>query len=212
MATVPAYREWLKQDLGTVIDALELRELQKHFLRSRWLDQVVWMEGRANAARDRYYALRLTAIIGGVIVPALVSLNVDGQGARAIGWLTFALSLLVAISVAVEEFFHYGERWRHYRRTVEELKIIGWQFFQLSGSYDRHQSHTEAYREFATRVEAIIQRDVEVYITEVVREETKEPENRNPVAPGRGGRDPVRPREEAKEPENRNPVARADQR
>jgi len=144
--------------------------LQKHFLRSRWLDQVLWMEGRAGSARDRYYALRLTTVISGVIVPALVSLNVSGQVATAIRWLTFGLSLLVAMSAAMEEFFHYGECWRHYRRTVEWLKIEGWQFFQLSGPYRRPRSHAEAYPAFAGRVEDIIQRDVEVYITEVVRE------------------------------------------
>jgi len=175
--TTPAqtsYREGLKQDLSTLIEALDLPDLQKHFLRSRWLDQVVWMEGRADSAHDRYYALRLTTVIGGVIVPALVSLNVSGQVASAIHWLTLGLSLLVAISAAVEEFFHYGERWRHYRRTVEWLKIEGWQFFQLSGPYRRYKSHAEAYAAFANRVEGIIQRDVEVYITEVVREKEEE--------------------------------------
>ena len=116
--------------------------LQKHFLRSRWLDHVLWMEGRAGSARDRYYALRLTTVIGGVIVPA----------------------------AAVEEFFHYGERWLHCRRTAEWLKIEGWQFFQLSGPYRPDKSHSKAYPAFAGRVEDIIQRDVEVYVTEVVRE------------------------------------------
>jgi hypothetical protein len=151
-----------------------LPELQKHFLRSRWLDQVVWMEGRTDDARNRYYALRLTAIIGGVIVPALVSLNMNSQVAGIVHWLTFGLSLLVAISVAVEEFFHYGERWRHYRRNVEGLKIAGWQYFQLSGPYHEYKSHAEAYTAFVDQVEAIIQRDVEVYITEVVREQEAE--------------------------------------
>ena len=171
-----SYREWLKKDVGTLIEALDLPELQKHFLRSRWLDQVLWMEGRANSARDRYYALRLTAIIGGVIVPALVSLSVNGGVVSAIRCITIGLSLLVAISVAVEGLFHYGERWRHYRRTVEWLKIEGWRFFQLSIPYHRYKSHAEAYPAFANRVEDIIQQEVEVYITEMVREKEEEKE------------------------------------
>ena len=132
------------------------------------------MEGKANNVRNWHYSLRLTAIVGGVIIPALVSLSVVGQIATAIKWGTFGLSLLVAISVAVEEFFHYGERWRHYRRTVECLKIEGWQFFQLSGPYQSHHSHANGYPIFAGRVESIIQRDVEVYITEVVQEKMEE--------------------------------------
>ncbi len=171
------YNDFLKQDLSAIIDTLTLSDLQKHFLRSRWLDQVLWMEGQANKARNWHYSLRLTSIVGGVIIPALVSLSVIGQNAIAIKWGTFSLSLLVAISVAVEEFFHFGERWRHYRHTVELLKIEGWQFFQLSGTYQG--SHAEAYPAFAGRVESIIQRDVEVYITEVVREKEEKDKTKN---------------------------------
>jgi hypothetical protein len=163
------YREWLKQDLGGLVDALDLSDLQKHFLRSRWLDQVLWMEGRADNARKLYYGLRLTAIIGGVIVPALVSLNLEGASAF-VRLVTIVLSIVVAVSVAVEEFFHYGERWRHYRRTVECLKIEGWKFFQLSGPYGRSGGHNELYADFAERVEEILKRDVDVYVTELVRE------------------------------------------
>ncbi len=175
--TSTSYREWLKQDLGALIEALELSDLQKHFLRSRWLDQVLFRANLADGTRNRYYALRLTTIIGGVIIPALVSLNVSGEIASAIRWITFGLSLLVAISAVVEEFFHYGRRWLQYRSTFEWLKIEGWQFFQLGGPYRRYKSHDEAYSAFATRVEDIIQRDVEVF-AEVARE--KEVEEKKP--------------------------------
>lgn len=104
------YRDWLKEDLGGMIEVLDLQDLQKHFMRSRWLDQVLWMEGKADRARDWYYRLRLTTIVGGVIIPALVSLNFSGPADAVVGWITFFISLLVAISAAVEEFFHYGER------------------------------------------------------------------------------------------------------
>ena len=87
---------------------------------------------------------------------------------------TFIISLLVAISLAIEEFFNYGERWRHYRRTVESLKIEGWEFFQLSGGYKDFQNHDEAYHSFAARVEDILRHEVDAYISEVVREKKKE--------------------------------------
>jgi len=159
-----------QEDLGGFIEELDLSDLQKHFLRSRWLNQVSWMEGRAKTTQRRYYALHLTIIIGGVIIPALVSLNLSGTRAAVVDWGTFALSLVVAISAAVDGFFRFGERWRHYRRTAELLKSEGWQFFQLSGpSYDRYSSHAEAYHTFAARVEDISRLEVEAYITEVVR-------------------------------------------
>lgn len=120
-----------------------------------------------------------------MIIPALVSLKIsDGIAPALIYWLTFGISLMVAVSLAVEEFFHYGERWRHNRRTVETLKIEAWQFFQLSGLYQSHPSHQEAYHAFAARVEEILQRDIEVFITQVTREpKAKRTKRRSRVPP-----------------------------
>lgn len=173
-APARSYQDWLKQDLSAVIDSLPLEDVQRHFLRSRWLDQVLWMEGRAVHARRRYYTLRLTAALGGVTVPTLVGLNPDGDAGTAVRGLSIALSLLVALAVAVEELIRFGERFRHYRRAVELLKSEGWQFFQLTGPYRRHDTHQAAYRSFAARVEGIIQPSVEVYVTQVLSEDDQD--------------------------------------
>ncbi len=140
-----------------MIDELDLDEPQRRFMRSRWLDQVAWLERKAKLCQQRYYSLRIVAIVGGVVVPALVSLNVrTGSVASTIAWTTFAVSLLVAAAVALEEFFHYGDRWRNYRRSAEDLKSRGWQFFELSGDYAGHGSHRAAFRDFAAAVERAI--------------------------------------------------------
>jgi hypothetical protein len=167
-----AYAAWLQEQLGGAIDELALGPNHKRYLHSRWLDQIVWLEKSAKRNQRRYYALRLVAIVGGVIVPALVSLNVrKDEVASAIAWTTFALSLVVAAAVAVEGFFRYGERWRHYRRTVELLKSHGWQFFELAGDYAGHRTHDgPAFRAFAAAVETLIGADVEAYLAQVTKE------------------------------------------
>jgi hypothetical protein len=171
MASKASYREQLKKDLDGVIGSLDLHPVEKHFLRLRWLDQVIWMERAADAARNRYYALRLTTIVGGVIVPALIGLDLKGHAAITVSWITIGLSLIVALSAAVEEFFHYGERWRHYRRTVELLKEEGWQFFQSSGPYrPYHKDYERSYAAFAERVESLLKADVNAYIKQVVQD------------------------------------------
>ncbi|MDQ4065350.1 MAG: DUF4231 domain-containing protein [Actinomycetota bacterium] len=175
MAADRSYEDSLKESFGSVIDSLRLDDGHKAYLRGRWLDQVLWMERKAESTKKKYYSLRLITIIGGVTVPALVSLNLSGRGEVFVGWLTFAISLMVAVSAAVEEFFHYGERWRHYRRTVEELKSAGWEFFQLAGRYRRYRDDPAgAYPLFAARVEQLLRQDVEAYITEVVHEKEEE--------------------------------------
>lgn len=164
------YEDLLEADFSGLIGELQLSELRRRFLRSRWLDQLLWVEGRASRNRNRYYFWRLITILGGVTVPALVTLNLDGSAKGPLAWATFAVSLLVAISAAVEGFFRYGERWRHYRRTAELLKTEGWQFFQLTGHYRRHPTHAAAYPVFASRVEDILQQDIDAYITTVAAE------------------------------------------
>lgn len=174
MATELSSSEWLKQDLGALIDALELTPLQKRFLRARWLDQLAWLETAAQKAQRFHYVLRLTTIVGGVMIPALVGLNFDTVLGDVVRGATFAIGLLVALSAAVEEFFHFGERWRHYRRSAELLKIEGWQFFQLSGAYQAHGTHAAAYAAFAACVEDTIRHEVDAYVTQVVREAPQE--------------------------------------
>jgi hypothetical protein len=176
MLKKPTGHERMRDEMDKLIAALELPELNKQFLQARWLEQVIWMDEKAWGSVRWYYILRLTTIIGGVIVPALVSLNMGGGTAALVQTLTFGVSLLVALSAAVEEFFHYGERWRHYRRTAELLKSEGWQFFQLSGPYVQ-QTHAQAYPAFATRVEELSREEVDVYMTQVVREK-REKENK----------------------------------
>ena len=181
MRAEQTYGEVLKQDLGALITSVELPELNRHFLRARWLDQIVWAEGRADAARRRHYGLRLVAIVGGVIVPALVSLNLQPAVAAVIGWVTFAISLAVAVCLALESFFHWGERWMHYRRLAELLKSEGWLFFQLGGPYQEAGTHAKAYPEFAKRVEAMLASDVDAFIAQVAREKaTSAQEERAP--------------------------------
>ncbi|MBW4429355.1 MAG: DUF4231 domain-containing protein [Nostoc desertorum CM1-VF14] len=185
MVKKDSYQKNIKEDFDKLFEGMKLGDVQKHFLRSRWLDQVIWMEGKANFSRDRHYLLRITTIVGGIILPALVSLNINStlqvndRVKNVILWSTFSLSQIVAISAAIEEFFHYGERWRHYRRTVESLKSQGWQFSQLTGPYHNYTSHEQAFNLFAGHVEDIIQRDVEIYSTQVVQEKKEKQQSQD---------------------------------
>ncbi len=174
-ANTTSYPDWLKSEFGAMIDELDVDQPRKRFLKSRWLDQVIWTEAKANRARNSYYLLRLTTVVGALLVPALVSLDFSDDTlddtARIATWV---VSLIVAVSAAVEQFFHFGERWRNYRRTAERLKAEGWLYLQLSGPYAGDgATHEAAYPSFALRVEELIQADVDSYLTEVAVEKEK---------------------------------------
>lgn len=159
-----------KEEYLALIDGLDLTDLQKETMKGRWLDQRDYASRESAKNQKRYIRLRLIAIIGGVLIPALVSLNLNEPYNLYLRVIVWVISLSVAISTAVEEFFHYGERWVNYRRTTELLKMEFWQFIQRSGPYQRFHSHRTSYDDFAARVEQIILQDVNLYVTELALE------------------------------------------
>ena len=164
----PFGQDWLRTDLEKLVKSLRLSDDQRHFVASRWLENVLWMEAAAQRTRTRYYGLRLITIAGAVIVPALVSINAVGDTREAITWLTFAVSLVVALSAAVEGFVRFGDRWRHYRGLVEELKLEGWAFHELSGPYRvEGATHETSFPTFAERVNELLARETQTYISEI---------------------------------------------
>ena len=168
------YHQYLKKTLGGLIDKLTVSDLRKEFLKNRWLDQLLWLEGKAKKEQKRYYTLRLITIVGGTLVPAMVGFNgfqgsSDNRLQTAAAYAAFGISQTVAISAAVEEFFAHGKKYRNYRNTAESLKIEGWQFFQLAGAYQQYSSHEAAYATFAQRVEQYIQQDIQGFLFNLKR-------------------------------------------
>ena len=171
------YAEHLKADFAEIVDGLDLGPLQKRFLHGRWLDQLLWFEAKSGHNQKRYYALRIVTIAGGVVVPAIVSLNVRQDSvATTLAWATFGVSLVVALSAALESFFHYGERWRTFRRTSETLKATGWQFFELAGPFARWRTHATAFPAFVAQVELLVQQDVDAFIAQAAQAQAAPPE------------------------------------
>ena len=176
------YLAQLQRSCHDVIEDLHVHELQKKFLRDRWLKELLWYERKAKYHQKRHYALRLVTIVGGVIVPSLVSLDVRKTSvAEMIAWSTFAVSLIVAIAAALESFFGYGERWRRFERTAEALKAHGWQFFQLVGHYAGADDHPTAFPRFVTQVEALFQQDIETFVTHTGQHQSTPNPNPEPM-------------------------------
>jgi hypothetical protein len=168
-AKKPFDQAWLRDDLASIVNKVELSDEEKHFLSSRWLESIVWMEGAAQRSQRLYYVLRSTTAVGAVVVPALVSLNVIGSAKAAVLWVTFGISLVAGICAALEGFFRLGDRWRHYRLRVEELKTAGWDFYELAGAYANAKDHHEAFHTFAANVQTILAQEVAQYIAEIAK-------------------------------------------
>lgn len=177
MTTSPIERPSSSERLAAMLETLDITAFQKGLLRDRWLDQLTWMGGQSRKARRRYLTFRIPVVVGGVFIPALITilLSAKGDAGATIGWLggipvdvirflAFTVSLTVALCAGIEEVFHFGDRWRHYRRTTELLKTLGWQYLMLSGAFRRYSSHATAFSTFTERVEDTLNEDVEGYL------------------------------------------------
>lgn len=163
--------------LMAAIAVLELGEAQMNYLTGRWLDQVKWLDRKAGECQRRYYWTRRIVIVCSALVPAL--LLIQGQSATsAIGpTLPIAagiLSLAVVIAAGWEEFFRYGDRWRHYRGIAEQLKREGWLYIELSGPYGDFPSHARAHASFVLHAEQILGADTEQFLHQIVTEKRQD--------------------------------------
>ena len=182
MTTYSLGDEVNREELEKVINQLTtVDEVHKQFLKNRWLHHVMLSSRRAQDSYRKYHILRSIVVIGGVLIPTLVSLNINqssSESSSVIRWITVGLGLLVAISAALEGIFRFGDVWREEQRATELLLSEGWRFFQLSGQYSKKRNHHTAYAYFAAQVESLILREVESYLATA-----KEQKSTNNVEP-----------------------------
>lgn len=167
--------------MQAMIDTLDLSDFRKDVLRQRWLNQMGWMSRQASKQRFRYLIFRIPVVIGGVAIPALITILLAAGDATEVEWLfhvqigairliAFITSMLVAVFATIEETLKFGDRWRHYRRTSELLKTLGWQYLMLAGAFRRYRTHEAAFVPFTERVEDVLNEDVEGYLSAVALE------------------------------------------
>ena len=132
----PAIKD-IKKRLGTMHKAAE-PFLTAHEARiaywSEWEYTVVHAEWRVHGCQRQFYALRLIALVSAITVPSLVGLNLSGTGGSVVRWLTFAFSLVAAISTGVLTLYRVGDRWLMYRKLGEDLIRFGWTLVESAGT------------------------------------------------------------------------------
>ena len=138
----------------------------KSYFTKRFLEYLRWLEDGSANSLIAYYALRIPAIVLAALVPALVALDFGTVGRT----ITVVLGVIVAAATAVEHFLTSGQRWRHYRGSVELMKSEGWLYLELAGPYANLGSLEAAFPTFVRRVETLMRDEVKEYVTTIVVE------------------------------------------
>jgi len=151
------------EQLEKAFAEIDIEDNRRANLCRRYLDYMDWLEAAAIRSRRTYYGLRLIAVVTAAIVPALVASYSSGTGKT----VAIVLGVVVAATTATEAFLHAGDRWRHYRRVVEQLKAQAWLFAQQAGPY-AGMTPAAALGPFVETMEALIHEEVQDYVSTVV--------------------------------------------
>jgi hypothetical protein len=137
-------------------------EAREVYWAQAWELTVVHAATRVESNRKQFYGLRLAAIISAITVPSLVGLNLSGADGSAVRWLTFALSLIVALSTAIITLFRFADRWLMDRALSNSLMSAGW---ALVNSPTTKQ---DAWDQFTAATDAAMARYNAAYQTAVI--------------------------------------------
>lgn len=169
------YRAYLRDSFGKNIDSLNISDQRKQFLKDRWLDQLLYQEGKASKEQTRFVRSMVFRTVGGAIATMLmgVSSSTAGNTIKGFVWTAFVLNGSVNIVGGVSDFMKFGEKHVKARVAAERLKSSGWQYFQLCGVYKQFVDHSDAYKAFARETELLIQQDLEGFIAQAEEKSEK---------------------------------------
>ena len=152
----------LARELHALLDSLaDVGSAERRYLVVRWRPQVLLAKRRVDSNRRWYYSWRVPTVVGALLLPPLASPTVEASWAR---WTALGVSLVVAICTALESTFRFGNRWRLYRRMLDELRSEGWAYAYRTGPYASKAEFTS----FVERSEEAIRRYGEEYVTDVL--------------------------------------------
>ena len=139
-----------------------------------WELEIIHAALGVESNRKQFYSFRLIAIISTITVPSLVGLNLSGTGGTAVRWLTFSLSLVAALSIAILALFGFGDRWLMYRTLNNELIKIGWAMVNSP-----HTDLDEPWSTFTAATNTAISRYNVEYTAEVITASQPKPDDRS---------------------------------
>lgn len=156
--------------LEKVLSQIKLPSEQKAMLVERYLQYARWLDRAAKRAQNSHYVLRVAALIGGVLLPAIAGIDIS-EKQPALRWTTLVLGAIVGLSVALDGFLNLRERWLHFREATETVQSKLWQFASLSGErFAGKPTHEQAFPVLVIEFEHYIQTEVASYLKGPARE------------------------------------------
>ncbi len=142
-----------------------------HPTRLRLEDQLAWMGSKAAAAQRMHKRLKILQVISAALIPFVTGWQIDAP--HLVGSMPFSsflagfLGVVVVLLMALQQTGKYQENWLNYRQTVEALKSERHLHEVGAGAY---QAATDPDRLFAERIEDILQRENQAWVSHTKRQ------------------------------------------
>jgi len=139
----------------------ELSNQQIRIIEVRYLSVLNEYRKRIGLYDFLYHFSRLFISLGGVAVPALLSIQSPGQvSSIPLYWFTWVVSLAVTIIHNITNIFRFDKRYQGIHTTIEKLQSEGWCYLELSGRYSTHNNqsistYSNQYLHFVNTIEKI---------------------------------------------------------
>ena len=146
----------------------DLTDQQIRIIEVRYLSVLTDFKKRIKIFDFLYHFSRIFISLGGVAVPALLSIQSPGQITTSVGlyWFTWVISLAVTICHNISNIFRFDKKYQGIHATIEKLEKEGWQYLELSGRYSSHHihvlsTHANQYLHFVNTIEKIKTKQME---------------------------------------------------
>jgi hypothetical protein len=138
-----------------------LTDIQIRIIEVRYLSILRKYRERVKVINIIYHFIRLFVSLGGVAVPALLSIQTPNSPSSVpLFWFTWFISLSVTILHNISNIFRFDKKYFGINSTIDKLSSEGWQYLELSGKYTSHHPHPPAthanqYQLFVNTIEKI---------------------------------------------------------
>jgi len=123
-----------------------LTDQQIRIIEVRYLSILRAYRTRIKYINFLYNFTRLFISLGGVAVPALLSIQTPNNAlqSESLFWFTWFISLSVTVLQNISNIFRFDKKYLGINSTIDKLSSEGWQYLELSGKYTSHPPHPPA--------------------------------------------------------------------
>jgi len=169
-----------------------LSDQQIRIIEVRYLNVLSEYRNRIKLYDFTYHFSRIFISLGGVAVPALLSIQSPGQlSSVSLYWFTWVVSLAVTVIHNISNIFRFDKKYQGIHTTIEKLHSEGWRYLQLSGRYSAHDNqtistHANQYLHFVNTIEKIKNKQTESEYNAPPEDKTKDSQKPGVLGSGTG--------------------------